>query len=299
MTINPKVLAVDDEPYNLQILTDYLEGAGYEVVTAENGLLALEKLEANPDVDVILLDRMMPHMTGMDVFEKIKANVRLREIPVIMQTAAATSAQVLDGIEAGVYYYLTKPYGEQILLSVVKAALTYAQNKKEMKKEVLNHKPILGMMEQSRFRFRTQEEAQTLAYIIASCMPSPELTVYGVHELLINAIEHGNYGITYEEKTKLLLSGSWQEEMNRRAALPENINKFAHLSFQLEGDIITLHIKDEGAGFDWRKYMEVSPERVTNPNGRGIAIAKKMSFHSLEYLGNGNEVLCKIKLNTM
>lgn len=65
---------------------------------------------------------------------------------------------------------------------------------------------------------------------------------------------------------------------------------------RLENEIL-LTIKDEGYGFNWRDYMEISPERATHSHGRGIALAKMMSFDRLEYLGCGNEVSCRVALS--
>jgi CheY-like chemotaxis protein len=250
-----------------------------------------------PDVDVIVLDRMMPNMDGMAFLEKVKASELFRDIPVIMQTAAASSEQVLQGIQAGVYYYLTKPYEDVMLLSILKCALRDYQIKKEMKEDIRNQRRMLGLMEQSCFRFKTLDEAKTLAYYIANCFPNPEATVFGLNELLINAIEHGNLGITYAEKTKLVLEGAWQSEVERRLAAPEYRDKFARITFMATPETITVHIKDEGKGFDWHKYLELSPDRATDPHGRGIATSLIMSFHSLEYLGAGNEVICRVNLD--
>jgi CheY-like chemotaxis protein len=298
MTIKAKILAVDDEAFNLDILSDYLANDGYEVISAEDGVIAMQRLEEHPDIDVIVLDRMMPNMNGMEVLEKVKSDTRFREIPVIMQTAAASSEQVLQGIKAGVYYYLTKPYEDVMLLSIVKSALLDARSRKEMKDEVSKHKRVLGMMEQSRFRFRTLEEAKNLAYFIATCFPDPHTVVYGLNELFINAIEHGNLGITYAEKTKLVMNGVWLEEIEKRLNLPENKTKHAYFSFELKKDVIKTHLKDQGTGFDWKKYLELSPDRATDPHGRGIATSKMMSFSSMEYLGCGNEVVCMVALPT-
>lgn len=105
-----KILAVDDEEFNLMIIKAYLEEEGYDVILAADGLQGLEQLQKHPDIAVIVLDRMMPNMDGMTMLAKVKADPVWNEIPVIMQTAAASSQQVLEGIQAGVYYYLTKPY---------------------------------------------------------------------------------------------------------------------------------------------------------------------------------------------
>ena len=166
-----KILAVDDEPFNLDILTDSLTDAGYTVIPASDGVAALEQLERHPDIDVIVLDRMMPRMNGMQVLATIKKNPRLKDIPVIMQTAAAASGQILAGIQAGVYYYLTKPYADVMLLSIVKSALAEKNNRAQMKEEVQKHRRVLGLMRSAQFRFRTLDDARTLAFYIANCLP--------------------------------------------------------------------------------------------------------------------------------
>lgn len=292
-----KILAVDDEPVNIAILQRHLTGAGFEVVTGEDGDVALQRLSEHPDIDVIVLDRMMPRLNGMEVLKRLKENDRLRGIPVIMQTAAAGTEQMLEGIRAGVYYYLTKPYEDAMLISIVRAALDDVRSKREMREEVHKHRRMAGLMTQARFRFRTLEEARNLAYFIAGCFADPEAAVYGLHELMINAVEHGNLGITYADKTQLMLDGAWRHEVTRRLALPENLHKYARLAFEADDKEIRVRIRDEGAGFNWKNYLEIAPGRATDPHGRGIATACMMSFASVEYLGKGNEVLCTVKLN--
>lgn len=123
MTKKIKILVADDEAFNLDIIMEYLEAAGYEVVCADDGDTALEKLTQHADISLIVIDRMMPRMDGMKVVEKIMADPRLCKIPVIMQTAAAATSQVLDGMSAGVFSYLSKPYEEEELLGTIKEAL--------------------------------------------------------------------------------------------------------------------------------------------------------------------------------
>ncbi len=293
-----KVLAVDDEKLNLRILEMHLDEAGFETVSAENGLIALQRLEEHQDIAVILLDRMMPKMDGMTCLREIKANQRLRDIPVIMQTAAAATEQVLQGINAGVYYYLTKPYDERILLGIIRSALDDATKKRKIKEKVSHHFRVLSLMRNSTFHFRTLDEAKMLAFGIGSCFPDSRNSTFGLHELLINAIEHGNLGITYAEKTELVLNGALLGEVERRLSDPIYADKEAQLTFQATQDAITVTIKDAGHGFDWEQYLELTPERAAGVHGRGISAARAMSFHSMEYLGCGNEVVAKVFLNS-
>lgn len=292
-----KILAVDDDAFNLDIIGSYLKPHGYDVIFAEDGHIALEVLEKNQDVSVVLLDRMMPTMDGMQVVAELKAKAHFREIPVIMQTAASSSKQVEEGIAAGVYYYLTKPYDESLLLAIVRSAQQDFAGRMEIRQEVLKHRRTMGLMEFGRFRFRTIEETHNLSYFVANCFPNPEATVYGLNELMINAIEHGNLGITYDEKVEYILNGTWQEEVERRLTLLEHTNKYATLEFQTTDTDLIVTIRDQGPGFAWENYLELSPERATDPSGRGIAIAKTKVFPNLQYKGCGNEVTVTVAKN--
>lgn len=120
---NIKVLIVDDEEANLIILRKILENDGFDVISAEDGMQALEKLASHEDISLILLDRMMPHMDGIKVMEEIQGNRLWKDIPVVMQTAAASEKDIIDGVSSGAHYYLPKPFNDKMLLSVVHEAL--------------------------------------------------------------------------------------------------------------------------------------------------------------------------------
>lgn len=296
MTNISKILVVDDEEFNLDILTELLSAADYNVISAENGQQGLDKLRAHPDVSVIVLDRMMPTMNGMEMLRELKASEQWKSIPVIMQTAAASSQQILEGIQAGVYYYLAKPYDESLLLSIVRAALQDFRSRAEMQSAIYKQRSILGLMQRARFHFRTLEEASNLAYYMAGCFPKPDEAVYGLSELMVNAIEHGNLGISYDEKGTLVQNGGLQAEIERRLRLPENRSKFAVMEYETQPGQLTITIRDEGKGFDWKHYLDFSPARAMDPNGRGIALTKVRAFPNLEYQGAGNIVVCRVRM---
>jgi CheY-like chemotaxis protein len=292
-----KILVVDDEEFNLDNISFYLTEADYDVIGAEDGAIGLKKLRDLGAVDAIVLDRIMPNVDGMTFLAEIKRDAKFADIPVVMQTAASEPDEVLEGIRAGVYYYLTKPYEQEMLLGIVACALRDAKGKKDLKSSILQTQSILGLMVNSCFRFRTIEEAKNLAAHIAKCFPIPEKAIYGLHELLINAVEHGNLGITYAEKTRLILDHCWEQEVNRRLESPECRGKCGYLSFETTEGAIVVTIKDEGAGFNWKNYLDFSAERMTDLHGRGIASSRLLSFDNLEYLGAGNEVRCTVALN--
>ncbi len=123
MTNKIKVLAVDDDVFNLDILTEFLIDAGYDVIGADDGDTALKKLEEHLDVSIIILDRMMPRMNGLEAFKILKNDQRFCHIPVIMQTAAALSDQAVEAINAGVDKYISKPFECSELISLINEVL--------------------------------------------------------------------------------------------------------------------------------------------------------------------------------
>lgn len=288
------ILIVDDEELNLDILNEYLEDAGYKTIQARNGLEGLIKLAENPDISAVILDRMMPALDGIGFMKELKAKPEFVDLPVVMQTAASSPEQVKEGIEAGVFYYLTKPYSRTLLLSILSSALEHNSKFKSFKDEFTVQKRALGLLEEAKFKFQNLEQARNLSLLAASFMPDPEKALFGIHELTVNAVEHGNLGVSYIEKKDLLEKAIWRDEIDKRCNLPENKNKFATLSIVSNAGYIEIVIEDAGNGFDFKKYLDVDTARMTDPNGRGIAITKMYAFDEMEYIGNGNKVRCKV-----
>ncbi len=296
MTNRTKILAVDDEALNLEILLEYFaDEASLSLHTADGGETAWRMLQ-NPESDfkAILLDRMMPNLDGIGLLKRIKGDARLAGIPVIMQTAANSAAQIREGLEAGAYYYLTKPYRRDNLLAIVHAALIDAEAHDALRLQLHSHINSLQFLKQAEFSIRTVDEATQLASFVAQACPNAEMVVMGISELLINAIEHGNLGLSYTEKSRLKRDDCWRPEIERRAALPINAGKSVMLSFQRGDRNITLRVADQGSGFDWQNFLEIDPERAFDLNGRGIALARLLSFASLSYEGCGNIAVATI-----
>lgn len=291
----PKILAIDDDPKNLMLIEGFLDD--FEVTLAHDGIEGLEILKKNPtQFELILLDRMMPRMNGMEMLRKIQEDKILKTIPVIMQTAAAEKKQVLEGVQAGVFHYLTKPYDEEILRRIINSCLANNASQMELRNAVMNRKRMMGLIKSCYIEFKDIDEAHDVTTYIATLFPEPQKVVLGISELLINAIEHGNLGIKYDEKTVLQNNQNWKTEIKRLIALPENNNKVVRINYEYKNDgFIKLSIKDDGNGFDWKNFLELSPERAIDNHGRGIAMAKAISFDTIEYQGCGNEVICTIQ----
>ncbi len=148
------------------------------------------------------------------------------------------------------------------------------------------------------YQLRTLHEAKELANLLAAAHPDPDRVVVGLTELLVNAVEHGNLGITYREKAELLDQGDLQAEIERRLALPELASRRVKVTLQRAADRLSTCIEDEGAGFEWQLYDDYDPEHALDPNGHGIAIARGVSFDEVTYHGRGNVVVAVVRLGT-
>jgi len=291
-----RILVVDDEPFNLDIVSEYLEDEGYALEMAGTGEEAWDILHGSGrEFDLVILDRMMPGIDGMEVLRRIKSDARLASLPVIMQTAAASPDQVSEGLSAGAYYYLTKPFEPESLQSIVKAALDDQRQRRSLSQRIDLHVGALRTLETGRFVFHTLEEAHALAALAASLCDEPEIVVLGLSELLINAVEHGNLGIRFDEKSRLREEGRWEEEVVHRLSMPEYADRRGRLTVTAAADAFIFEIEDEGEGFAWERYLELAPERAFAPNGRGIALARQLAFDELSYQGRGNRVVANVK----
>lgn len=292
---NQRLLVVDDEPFNLEIICEYFDGEGFVVDTAAHGEAAWSLLNVGAEYAAILLDRMMPVLDGLALLKRIKADERFNQIPVIMQTAAGSPEQVREGLAAGAYYYLVKPYEKDSLVSIVRAALGDRAFRLNLRRKLEEHADALQLMASGCFQFRTVDEAAILAAFVAQACPQREAALLTLSELMVNAVEHGNLGITYEEKTRLRREERWHEEVARRQSRPENAGKLVRVDIVRDRSGLSIRIADKGEGFDWKRYLEFDPARAFDPNGRGIALARMSGAATIQYLGCGNEVMLRVE----
>lgn len=286
-----KILAIDDNPTSLRLLEILLNKEDYEVITAISGFEGLEQLEAAPDgIDIILLDRMMPGMDGIEFCQIIKKDERFRSIPVIMQTAAGRPHEIREGIEAGVFYYLVKPLVSDTLLPIVESARRKVRKYRYRKDVLLQRKESMNMVQSMQCIYQTVEEGEMLAAFLAQFFPAPDLAITGISELFLNAVEHGNLAIDYEDKSKFVQQKRWVEEVEARLLDPKFAERKVTVVFEHKKQGYFLQVTDEGEGFDWQQYLEVDLLRATHNHGRGIAMANMLSFDKLFYNERGNQV---------
>lgn len=285
------VLLVEDDAIVRAFIHDVLDERGCTVIDTEDGRAARRALAAHQgSIDCILLDRGLPDVDGLALLREFKDMPSLRDVPVILETGDADARSIADGIRAGAYFYLTKPLDRTLLLAVAGAAIASARESIAARGGLPSNAGPVGLLTDARFELRTFEEARDLARTLAPLCPNPEGAVLALLELMVNAIEHGNLGIDYAHKTTLVIEGRLQDEIERRLQDPLLGRRRATLVLHRSATEVSVTIKDEGEGFDWNDYLELSPKRMFDPNGRGILIARGSGVDRLEYEGRGNVV---------
>jgi DNA-binding response OmpR family regulator len=124
-----KILVIDDLPENVFMLQDRLEHEGYEVITAYDGQTGIEKTR-NEVPDLILLDVMMPGITGFEVCKTLVNDIKTKNIPIILVTAKIGAEDTKEGLEAGAFDYIKKPFNKIELLARVNSALKLSDAQK-------------------------------------------------------------------------------------------------------------------------------------------------------------------------
>jgi CheY-like chemotaxis protein len=140
-----RILIVDDNRQNLELLQAYMDGTPYRVRTAGDGQEALDAVAAEPP-DLILLDIMMPKVSGFEVCRRLKADPATRDIPVVMVTALSEVSDIERAVDSGTDDFLTKPVNRLELLTRVKSLLRVRHLAGELERTLA----YLAEIEQSR-----------------------------------------------------------------------------------------------------------------------------------------------------
>jgi signal transduction histidine kinase len=179
------ILIVDDTPTNLDILSEALSDAGYDVAIATSGERALQQLQRRSP-DLILLDVMMPGIDGFETCQRLKANPITSDIPVIFMTALADETNKIKGFEYGAIDYITKPFQEREILARVSTHLQLRLLTQNLEQQVLSQTASL----------RAAKEAAETANLVKSAFLStmshelrtPLNAILGMAEILAEEV---------------------------------------------------------------------------------------------------------------
>ncbi len=284
------IVAADDDEMSLELMIHSLKGAGCNTVGFGQGEQLLNYVRAHAsETDVVILDKIMPNLSGVDILKRMKADPNLKNIPVIIQTGDVGLQQMRESIDAGAYYYLSKPYDPSAMISLVKAAARDCLQRKRLHHKLDSGEFAINLLHQGVFKVRTPDDCQSITALISSVAEQKKEVALVLSELIINGIEHGNLEIGYAKKGELLESGQLDNEITRLLTVPENRKKRVTVSYaRLRGEV-KVRVRDEGEGFEWKRYITIDPGRFVDLNGRGIAYANIVGI-PITYIGNGNTV---------
>ena len=282
------ILIADHDPFGPDQLRELSQEEGYRLVTVEDGEQALDVLKSsNGDIGAAVLDWNIPGMSGIELLDWIRSQPTYKHMEVIVHARRISSSEAKKGINRGAFCVLHKPYPFLQLKAVLRAALSDTDLKRSLATELRQFEGALQLLTGGSFRVRTMEEAESLAVGLGRFCESCQDGL-ALYELLQNAIEHGNLGIGYREKSRLLKQRCFRQEVERRLSLAENAHLYVDVEVRILETCIEILITDQGSGFDFEKYTEFEPKRALDAHGRGILLARAML--GVEYFPPGNRV---------
>ncbi len=289
------VLLVDEEASELTGLESVLANQGYGLARATSSSEARSLISSSAGEYVVcLLDWGIPDAPATDLVRWIHSQ-DLPATEVVLISEELVREHIQRGLDSGAFYFLTKPFDEEQLRAIVRAAVATNRLRRELEAKVDEAGETLRTLERGRFRFRTPRQAQLLAVQFGSASREPQVGV-ALFELFLNAVEHGNLAIDYEEKGRLLSEGSLQQEIRARLEQPAFRDLWVELDVRREDDVFRLTILDQGAGFDFARYLEFDRERMFDSHGRGILMSR--AALEIEYVEPGNRVRVRVPIDS-
>ncbi len=155
------ILVIDDNKTNVRLLISTLESHGFEIITALNGTMGIQRAEFSMP-DLILLDIMMPGMDGFETCRRFKSDDRTKEIPVIFMTALTDVKDKLRGFEVGGVDYVTKPFHEQEVLMRVRTHLMLRHIRTSLEQEIVERKRAEKKRREYQHRLQQARKAESL-----------------------------------------------------------------------------------------------------------------------------------------
>lgn len=284
-----KILIVEDDLASLSFLEMILKKEGFDYRTAENGRLGYHIFkEYQPDI--VLTDVNMDEMSGLELLEKVKRE--RAETIVILLTAYTSEENVMSAMRYGANNYFKKPVLKNTFLSVLRkyANIIQMQN---------YDKEIVSFQVKHTFNLQFPSNIDLIPSIVNYLVketsgilsPSIQLDVrLGLSELLINAVEHGNMEISFEDKEQAIQDDTLQDLYNSRMKNEIFSKRVVDVKYSMDGKSCEWTITDQGCGFDFLKIPDpVTEDGLLRMHGRGIFICR-FQFDKMEYIETGNIV---------
>lgn len=285
-------LIVGDADFRARARAKCVRELGFRVIEAESPEVAAASVGSlGDDPHVLLLQIRGEGDVEVDM-RLTRGALDLPKLPVITVGDVAPGASIL----AGALHHLPGIDDGESLRAAVASAAKASLDHRRIEDEMSARSRAVGLIVSGEFRFRTPRDAGDLAIALSPAGPQPARLALGLLELMLNAVEHGNLGIGGAEKDRLRRLGLFQEEVERRLALPEYGDKRATITVLRRPDGLSYTVEDMGTGFDWRAHDASARVDAPTFTGRGILLARGYAFDALEYRGRGNRVVATVHL---
>jgi serine phosphatase RsbU (regulator of sigma subunit)/ActR/RegA family two-component response regulator len=286
MSYRGSILIIDDNVDLLEYLKDFFMIYNYEVILAESGNEGIEKFrEFSPDI--VISDIRLPDKSGNIVVKEI--NEIDKEVPIIVITGYSDHNLILSAMKNGAVELLKKPFKPK--------DLKYLVSKIETLFRKIKVKLSSSFVQWEKRQLKIFNDIHLISsvtdFIFANVdylFGEVNFMKIGLQEILINAIEHGNLKISYEEKQQLLTSGDYQNILREKASLPENADKCVEIKVFSTPDYLKIIVEDMGDGFDLSEIPDPeNPENFLNESGKGIMMTLN-AYDEVIYNEKGNRV---------
>ena len=232
---------------------------------------------------------MMPKMDGLTLLHEIK---RIdRNATVILMTGQGNEDVLLEALRGGATNFFKKPFNIRELIDEIRKVVEFRLE--AARSTLFSPFPRGGdeALRPSPRRFTYFPLINQITLQLPCLLPEEEILnlKIGIEEMIANAIEHGNMGISFEEKNRAIEEGHLSQLMTDRGRESDAAGRAVHVLSRLSADSFEISIRDEGRGFDWHKLPVVAPENLLSFNGRGIFLTK-IYFDDVIYNETGTMV---------
>ena len=284
------VIIADDNAATREVLAKIVEQEGLKQRNFENGKLALEALESNPDhVILAISDIKMPEMDGIQFLRQTRKS--FPDIPFVITSGYGTKDNIITALKLGALDYLEKPFRLKDVREII-------QKIKQAIGETQQEAKLYHYLEGKKICFKISNDIKLVHSLVSELIQEikkiggkslqPELTGIrlALHEAVVNAIEHGNLELpsTLKEKPDYL------EILGKRMLESPYADRQVLVATSVTPTSFSCEITDEGPGFDWRSLPDpLDPENLFKPHGRGIILMANY-FDRVTFNQQGNSI---------
>jgi len=287
--IRNRVVIVDDELSVREILTRIVKHENLLADPYADSRTALDALrDRHDDVMLVIIDIRMPGLSGLEFMRQAAADCP--DTPFIVTSGNASKKDIIQALKQGALDYFEKPFAvKEISASILKVRLLADESLKTLQ--------VYRNLVEKRLLFRIANDINLVQSLVSGLVAEIKISCriprsqfpgmrMGLHELIVNAIEHGNLELDSELKSR----SNYMDIVRRRAAQPRFRERRVTIDVVIAANAFSCVISDQGPGFDWRALPDpTDPENLFKPHGRGVIMAGNF-FDEFFFNETGNRV---------